>query len=170
MIVATNKNLVNLIQKNKFREDLYYRISVLLLHIPPLRNRLEDIKDITLYFLKHIKNEYVSLPSTVLDQLYLHTFPGNIRELENILERFLVFCIEEDTDKKKMENFMEMAIQSDLSTNNHIESYGTYNLKEKERQLIKVALLKHNDNKEKAARELGISRATLWRKIKEKKD
>lgn len=168
VIVATNKNLIKLVHDHKFREDLYYRVSVLQLSIPSLRERREDIEEIAMHHLKQIKNEGQPLPRSALSDLLLYAFPGNIRELKNILERFLVYCTGEQLNEQVISKLMKQAISpAAIVEYNHARDNETLNLKERERQLIETALIKNSDNKDNTAKELGISRATLWRKLKE---
>jgi propionate catabolism operon transcriptional regulator len=168
VIVATNKDLIKLVSDHKFREDLYYRISVLQLLVPPLRERPEDIDEIALHFLQQTQNGKYTVPPSALNQLRSYSFPGNIRELGNILERFLVYCAGEKLDEQTINIQMKQAIFPAIITKaSPVLDQETLNLKERERQLIEIALIKHANNKDKAAKELGISRATLWRKLKE---
>ncbi|MDS9470920.1 sigma 54-interacting transcriptional regulator [Sporosarcina pasteurii] len=166
VIVATNKDLMRLIQEQKFREDLYYRISVLQLSVPPLRERREDIEEIARDYFRQLNiNEERLLTSSSLRLLNDYSFPGNIRELKNILERFQVYSTGEELNEETLKKLMQQAIApTSIFEQPRPE---TLNLEENEKNLIKAALIKHSNNKGKAAEELGISRATLWRKLKE---
>ena len=166
IIAATNKNLVFCVKEKSFREDLYYRISVLQLHLPPLRFRTEDIRDLLLRFPiedvipnKKTYNEIVNLLST-------HHWPGNIREFENVIERFLVFSNNQQLTEKEAIHLMEQAISPTVMAHFDLEDKeSALNLKQVESELISQALLEANGNKELAAKKLGISRTTLWRKL-----
>ena len=167
IISATNKDLMETVQDNKFREDLYYRISVLQLVIPPLRERKEDIEEIAKKsFSKTGRISIVTYPIR-LELLRKYPFPGNIRELENVLARFKVYCTEEELNESTIHNFMIQALSPgrNKSFNNTSPLMENLNFKEQEHLLIESALLKHNGRKDLAAKELGISRATLWRKL-----
>lgn len=164
IIAASNKNLVDCIKEGTFREDLYFRISVLQLNIPPLRKRGEDIPKLFQYFIK--KNPQVSsiISKISLDKLLTYNWPGNVRQLENMAERFLVLCQGETLTSKSVEQILKQAL---------FPAYGVAEEKEdqqsifiSEDELIKRALLKAEGNKEKAADLLGMSRTTLWRKMK----
>src|SRR5699024_6520368 len=95
VVAATNKDLKKLVDVGKFREDLYYRLNVVSIEIPPLRKRLEDIVELTHYFLFEISSRYnrtiKQIPQEVMRILLQHNWPGNIRELKNTLERLIVF-------------------------------------------------------------------------------
>ncbi|AXF55273.1 sigma 54-interacting transcriptional regulator [Salicibibacter kimchii] len=165
VIAATNKNLLQSIQSQKFREDLYYRISVLQLSIPPLRERPEDIEEFTLHYISQFHDFQSSLMTkSTLTQLYNYSFPGNIRELINILERFHVYCMDEDPSEDNLAQFMHQAIYPTEKTD-CVPMKETLNLKTMEQQLIHTALTKNKGNKNLAAKDLGISRSTLWRKL-----
>ncbi len=172
VISAANEDLMKLVQNKSFREDLYYRINVLQLTVPPLRERREDIEDIAKHHLAQIslkaESESLLTPS-VLSLLYQYQFPGNIRELKNILERFRVYCSGEKLTESTICQFMKQALHPGTSGSfQHSKPFmESLNLKEQEYSLIEAALRKHNGNKDLAAKELGISRATLWRKLKE---
>lgn len=167
IIVATNESLINLIAQKKFREDLYYRISVLQLYIPPLRERSEDINSIIKYYLRQAKSYDYTLPLPALNCLYAYHFPGNIRELKNILERFLIYSEGEMLVESNLVNLIKQAINPALIIKDEPQvNDETLNLKENELRLIKKALIKNQNNNDKAAKELGISRTTLWRKLK----
>jgi transcriptional regulator with PAS, ATPase and Fis domain len=168
IITATNNNLMESIRNKSFREDLFYRINVLQLFIPPLRDRKEDIKEIVKEHFSFWKESKSLMTPDILRLLKQHSFPGNIRELINILERFKVYCAEESLNKNIIQYYMSQAIFPNISasigSNNSIQEE-ELDLKEHEKTLIKAALQKHKGKKDMAARELGISRATLWRKL-----
>ncbi|MDC1107274.1 sigma-54 dependent transcriptional regulator [Prolixibacteraceae bacterium] len=103
VIAATNKNLLTEIKENKFREDLYHRLSVILIHIPALKERLEDIPELSEYFIKEISKSYGKAPKSISDKaiklLQQKKWTGNIRELRNVIERLLILSDNEITDK-----------------------------------------------------------------------
>lgn len=164
IIAASNKNLIEGIKAGTFREDLYFRISVLQLNLPPLRKRGDDILKLFLYFIK--KNPQVSsfISNMNLDKLLTYHWPGNVRQLENMAERFLVLCQGENLTAKSIDQILHQALFPVYSVTEEKEE--RQNLFISENELIKQALLKAEGNKEKAAELLGMSRTTLWRKMK----
>ncbi|RDW20296.1 hypothetical protein CWR48_06300 [Oceanobacillus arenosus] len=167
VVTAANEDLMESVQKRTFREDLYYRINVLQLIIPPLRERKEDIAEITRHHLNLWEDSQSLIMPSILNTLQQYSFPGNVRELKNILERFQVYCEGEELNEKVIKEMMRQALSPKMS-----ESFAplnlssnSLNLKEQEDNLIKAALDKHQGRKDLAAKELGISRATLWRKL-----
>jgi len=106
IITATNKNLELLVQKKRFRQDLYYRISVLPIHIPPLSQRIEDIADLAEHFLfllaSHLGKPVPSLSQSALEKLHSHNWPGNVRELKNVIERAAILCEDETIDAHRI--------------------------------------------------------------------
>lgn len=156
VIAATNKDLWEMVQRGTFREDLFYRLCVLEIQLPPLRNRREDIPLLIIKFLKELRKD---LPSHVLievsqNPLFLnYNWLGNVRELRNIIERFAVLY------NKKVS--IEALIATILQGKTQI---GRVN---QEREKISQALEEVGGNKSEAAKRLGISRTTLWRKLKE---
>lgn len=151
-ILATNRDLLRLVERGKFRKDLYYRISVLHHHIPPLRERKEDIPLLIGWFLKEKHKEQhkdLMISQKALTKLLGYSFPGNVRELENILEGAIVF-----SDNNTIE-------ETDIlfsKTTSRPKSKSRYSFEE-----ILDALVKHHGSKTRAAEELGISRVHLYR-------
>jgi DNA-binding NtrC family response regulator len=160
VISATNKNLKEEIEKGNFREDLYYRLNVINIYIPPLRNRREDIIELSNYFLKKYSEKYnkkkIYFSEKTKEFLYNYDFPGNVRELENIIERAVIISEKEEILPKDLPFYSE----EDFSVS-------STNLREVEKNTIKEVLKKHKGNLSAASKELGIGRTTLWRKIKE---
>jgi len=165
IIAATHKNIRTLIQDGKFREDLYYRISVIPIQLPPLRERREDIPLMVDYFLK----KYCELNHTPLKKLThaalakllrMH-LPGNVRELENMLERAVVLCEKEWLDEPDLE--------TENTENHNLPLQGLFtqlpSLEDLERTYIRYILEVTHDGKEKASEILGINRKTLYRKM-----
>ncbi len=166
LVAATNKDLKEEIALGNFREDLYYRLNIIPIQLPPLRDRKEDVADLANFFLENFNNRYncrLSLSPAQIQMLISYNWPGNIRELENTVERAVVLG---DAD---------LGLQLDLPgaesnpvSENGVESTGlkkNRQLHEKE-EIIK-ALEKHRWNKTKAAEDLGISRRSLLYKVKE---
>ncbi len=167
IITATNKNLENEILNNNFREDLYYRINVVNVHLPPLRERIEDISLLVEFFLKIFRLQFKKnirfLSSNVLHIFERYEWPGNIRELENVIEHAFVVC---NTDTIRMESLPEKiwidnSFKPKISTSNTNSS-----LMDAEKSVIENILNKHHGHRGKTAQELNMDRSTLWRKIK----
>ena len=162
IIAATNSDLKHEIEKNKFREDLYYRINVMNIKIPSLKERPEDIPLLVNHFLKLYKKKSRNIVEKIspeaLGILMKYSFPGNVRELENAIQHTLVMC-------RNSVILPEHLPETILDEN--IISKGAPNNLKSERELIIESLKRNNGNKSKAAVELGMHRSTLWRKIKE---
>lgn len=166
IIAATNKNLYKLIKEKKFREDLYYRLNVLELYIPPIRNRKEDIK----YFLKNFINEFskkfnksgIILTNDAIKYLCDYDWPGNVREIKNFTERLVVMS------KKEVMNLYDIKYIFNPLDNykRKNESNNIININESENVAINNALEYTKGNITNASKILGISRTTLWRKMK----
>jgi sigma-54 dependent transcriptional regulator, acetoin dehydrogenase operon transcriptional activator AcoR len=157
IIAATNVNLANAIKENRFRQDLYYRLNILRIRIPPLRERSEkDIKSLAVYFLKK-SNSYCKLTADAIKALAIYDWPGNVRELENTIERALHLSDEE-----------QITVEQLGSPITNAQVYCSYSgtLREMEHQLISSVLETTNFNMAETAKRLGISRATLYRKTK----
>ncbi len=167
ILSASHKNLLNEINKGAFRQDLYYRINVIELHVPTLIERRSDIPALIEFILKKLaKNqnkELVKINKKCIDLLSDYHFPGNVRELENILERAMALCDGEQIEvgDLHLSNPIENPKQSDLSTTN-LE----HMLEDQEKELILAALDKTKWNRTAAARLLGISFRTLRYRLK----
>ena len=168
IISATNKNLEEMVEEGTFREDLFYRINVVHLKIPPLRERKEDIPLLVNQFLKKYSKEnnkeITDIDKQVLDVFMEYNWPGNVRELENAIERAVVMC---PIDKIKIEHIPKRIIsKANSSQKEQILQTDTYNLSEIERKIILSALEEENWNQTKTAQKLGISRKQLRTKMK----
>jgi DNA-binding NtrC family response regulator len=164
-IAATNKDIREEVKKQKFREDLYYRLNVVNLEIPPLRERKDDIPLLVAYFLKKyssiMKKEVFKVPEDALNLLINYDYPGNVRELENIVERAVVLCNSSQLEIEHLpDDLKELKIQVFAKKEGKFMT-----LEELEREYIKW-VLKEVGNKTIAAQILGIDRVSLWRKIK----
>lgn len=164
IICATNKNLEMMVRDGLFREDLFFRLNVVRIHIPPLRERKEDIPLITSYIIKKLNStmgRHISgLTPQAMDKLKGYDFCGNIRELENILERAAIFA---DTDIITADN---IELRSDVLRPASTTS-DPLSLREIEKLAIQRALQRWEGNRTKAAAELGITRRTLITKIED---
>ena len=165
LLFATNRNLRKMVEEGTFRQDLYYRINVVEIELPPLRKRLADIPFLVDNFIEKFnlrqKKKIKTVSRSVLSVLSGYDYPGNIRELENIIERAFILC---ETDTIGIEH-----LPSELSGNaeNKKVSGSIKDMrKDAEKQLIIEALRRNNFNKAATARDLKIHKATLFRKIK----
>ncbi|MEK7486447.1 MAG: sigma-54-dependent Fis family transcriptional regulator [Planctomycetota bacterium] len=171
IITATNKRLENLVQEGQFREDLFYRLSVLRVDMPPLREREEDIELLVPHFLQEIARKNQCAPKkisrTVLNYLRQKNWPGNIRQLFNYLQRLVAFTEGEMIDQ--IEAMEEIPSSSSGTLQIELKKFPEM-LENLERMAIDFSLKKCNGNKTKAAELLGISRYTLLRKIQKIED
>jgi len=160
ILSATNKDLKKEIEERRFREDLFYRLNVFNVYVPPLRERKEDIPLIVEHFIskynKILNKKVKKVSAKAMELLLDYNYPGNIRELENIIERSMIMAKDEIIDEKYF-NF--------ISKETYIEKKGT--LKETEKELIIKYLIQNKGNRTKTAEVLGISRRSLQNKIKE---
>ena len=157
VIAATNKDLKELVRNHKFREDLYFRLNVLKLELPPLRERPQDIRLLAKYFLDHAaSNRKLSFDATALNALEGHRWPGNIRELQNTIERLMAFCRTEIVHAADIAEVLEKWEVSPSKTSFYDEDI----------QEISEALYNAKGNQTDAAKLLGVDRTTLWRKMR----
>jgi DNA-binding NtrC family response regulator len=163
LVCATNMPLYQMVKENKFRQDLLYRINTVEIHIPPLRERKEDIPQLAEHFLESYAQKY-NMPSkrihpSALKRLEIHHWPGNIRELQHAVERAVIMS----------DSNILMANDFFLNQKEEAESQETIvdstNLEETEKILIRKVIDKHGGNISKAAKELGLTRASLYRRI-----
>ena len=167
IIAATNRDLVTEVNEGRFREDLYYRLSVMPLYLPPLRARSrEDLVELMRRIVDDVRPHLPSVPCSIgddaLERLVRHSWPGNIRELRNVLERAMI--VGRGTDRIEARHLpSEVRDSSVPNTGHHVPM----TLEEIERAHIERALEAHKGNRTHTASELGISRATLIKKIKE---
>jgi transcriptional regulator with PAS, ATPase and Fis domain len=175
IIAATNKNLREMMEKGEFREDLFFRLNVFYLHLPPLRERKETIPNLISLFVHRFNQMFgknvSSFSKTAESLLGVYDYPGNIRELENIIEHAVVMAEGDEITERDLPEFMFRnrlllpgpGPQSGFDLNNNRIA----TLAEVEREHIRYVLGQTNYNYTDAAKKLGISRSTLWRKVKE---
>ena len=168
VITATNKNLEELVRQNRFREDLYYRLCVVPIHIPPLKQRPGDILVLADHFLQKFNEKYgvhKRLEDGVKKWMCCYDWPGNVRELQNIIERLAIVS---ETDLITVRDIPE-SYRSKVQGFENGMNYRTPSLKEvneaAERRLLE-SVIRSNKSSRQAARELGISQATLLRKAR----
>jgi two-component system NtrC family response regulator len=160
VICATNANIDELVRTGEFRDDLFYRINVVPIKVPPLRQRREDIPHFINFFLKKVGRPEVKFEKDVLKILKNYNWPGNVRELENLIES-IVLMSEKGTVSVEL---LPERFKKDTMTFGKVKfkvDEGGINLEEVEKELIVYALNKFNNNKSKTAKFLGISRPTL---------
>ena len=173
ILCATHKDLAHLVQDNQFRQDLYYRINVIELRVPSLRERIEDLPELVDHFLNQIAQAWKiprpSLDNSAMEMLMQYPFPGNVRELENILERAVTLC-ENDIITKEDLHLPDISsdtpsIESTLmSEDDHLSLDPV--LDNKEREVITKALEKTRYNKTAAAKLLGLTFRQLRYRLK----
>ncbi|MGB9595850.1 MAG: helix-turn-helix domain-containing protein, partial [Candidatus Poribacteria bacterium] len=179
IIAATNKSLEQLVKERKFREDLYYRLKIVTIDIPPLRERKEDIPELVYYFLERRMANKNLITEQTMEKLLKYHWPGNVRELDNTIQRALILsngrvitdshiifdskidAIPQNIDEleAKLEQHLELLFNYILNQENqniHSDIFGKI-----ERFLIKRALKETNHNQVQTAKLLGISRNTL---------
>ncbi len=164
LIAASNQNLKEVVKAKKFREDLYYRLNVVLISLPPLRSRKDDIPLLIRHFLAQynaaFKKEIAGLDDEAMEILLDYPFPGNVRELQNIVERTVALCDSTTIRPKDLPPDLQRLTISSL------DNGGWPSLEEKEREYIREVLVQTNFKKGLAAEILKIPRTTLWRKMK----
>lgn len=175
VIAATNKNLKKEVEAGNFREDLYYRLNVVPINLPPLRERKEDIGDLIRFFLQKAaaisgSHRPKTMSAAAMERLTAYSWPGNIRELENIIERCVVITSGEliDIDSLPVEILNTSSVNSKNaagSENAEDETKLNEAIDHKEKEVILKVLEENNGNKTKTALALGISRRSLHRKI-----
>ncbi len=165
MIAATNRNITEAIKSKELREDLYYRLSVIEIFIPPLRERKEDLPLLVDYFLKMFAKKYNKSVQNFSDEtsalLFAYDWPGNVRELKNIVERALVICPTEVISP----HYLPKKLQKSVTTPESINIPIGCSTQEAERMIILQTLASTGNNKAKAAKILGVSRKTLHNKL-----
>lgn len=166
IVAATNRDLAAAVRDGSFREDLYFRINVIEIHLPPLRERQSDIAPLAGFFLSRFAKEMgksvTGLTPAALASLYSYPFPGNIRELENSIERAVILADGPELDSSDF-FFPETKFEMEES----IQEKPTLSIRGVEKKTIVSALERNNGHRERTAGELGISRRTLLNKIKE---
>ncbi len=167
IIAATNRNLEKLMEEEKFRPDLYYRLNVIRIYVPPLRKRKEDVPPLVDHFIRKFAEKegkkIEGISAEAMNAIIIYSFPGNIRELENVIERAVVFCEKDYITTANLPLFLKEKKEEKLQMDG-------LSLKERVKRLeileIKKALQENNGVKSRAARALGITERMLGYKIK----
>ncbi|HPX82076.1 MAG TPA: sigma 54-interacting transcriptional regulator [Syntrophales bacterium] len=164
IIAASNQNLQELVKEGRFREDLYYRINVLKLVLPPLRERMEDVPLLIDHFIRIFNALQDKSLQGVDDQalacLMAYHYPGNVRELENIIERAFILCKSGIIKRKDLPEFLQSGREEEVAPPDHTT------FQEMEAAFLINALKRNKGNRVQTARELGIHKSTLFRRIK----
>jgi transcriptional regulator with PAS, ATPase and Fis domain len=173
VIAATNRDLEELVRQNRFREDLYYRLNVIPIRVPPLRERVSDIPLLTLHFLQLFsrtkKKPLKRLSPAAMDLIRQHSWPGNVRELENLMERLVILTEGEVIEATDLpEKFQQLALSPQAKTTEFSERGINFSdvVQAFERDLILKALDQSNWVKSRAAQLLRLNRTTLLEKMK----
>lgn len=160
IIAATNRDLSGLVEKGRFREDLFYRVNVFPISLPPLRERNEDLPLIALHFLEKAARmngkSISSIAPEALEALMRYHWPGNVRQLINAIEYAVITC---SGDEIELENLHDYLVREDHTAEHTNSDRG-------ERGRVMDALKKHNFHRNRTAKYLGISRVALWKKMK----
>ena len=173
VISATNRNLEEEVRENRFREDLYFRLNVLHITLPPLRARKNDIPDITAHFIELFCASHQVLPKNITEKamvrLQNHSWPGNVRELENVINRTMALC---DSSSLEAEHFSFMPVVSNATPQIEGDMISPFNedgsfknFKMLEQEIVALALAHHGGNMSQTARVLGIAKSTLYNKL-----
>ncbi len=166
LVAATNRNLQSLIDEDKFRTDLYFRVNTVQIHLPKLFERPEDIPLLTRHFIEKMnllhQKSILDVTDEVKNRLQFYHWPGNIRELENVIEHAVAVSV---GNRITLTDLPEQ-IQTEQEFAEDVERPGT-KLKDREAVHIKKLIEQENHNYSQVAKLLGISRTTLWRKLKE---
>jgi len=164
LICATNMPVYEMVADGEFRQDLLYRINTVEIHLPPLRDRIEDINPLTDHFVKMYGQKYrkpiKGISPGAVKRLEKYSWPGNIRELQHAIERAIIMC---DHDTLSADDFFFLINKPESQLPQ--TDADSFNLDEVEKGVIQKAFNKHNGNISKAAKELGLTRASLYRRL-----
>ena len=162
LVCATNQSLQEMVNSGGFRQDLLFRINTIEIHLPPLRERKEDIELLVQHFIKLYSSKYKKEQKTIepgtLEKLQSYSWPGNVRELQHAVERAVIMA---EGNVLKPQDFLLIKDQSSAEQ----VMVEDYNLEEVEKMVLRKALKKHSGNISKAAEELGLTRASLYRRL-----
>jgi transcriptional regulator with PAS, ATPase and Fis domain len=174
LVTATNRNLLQDVRDGHFREDLFYRLNVIPMHLPPLRERKEDIPALTDYFLQKFNNKLDRTVKDVDDQVRIlfsqYEWPGNIRELENLIERVILLARGEHITVTDLPSELKTAVESGLSVppgvlQKPFKDFVKIHMEDIEKKMILSTLEECGHNVTRAAQQLGLSRKGLQLKM-----
>jgi PAS domain S-box-containing protein len=167
IISATNQDLTHMVATGRFREDLFYRLNVVRMELPPLTERRDDLPLLIHHVLRKLSAARALPPPMISEKamqvLLNYAYPGNVREMENILEHALILCRNAPIEDRHLPDYLYLSFRRNLRRNSTAESKDG---ERQEREAIAEALEKHKGHRGKAARDLGMDRTTLWRKMK----
>ena len=170
IVAATNKDLEELVKKGTFRQDLYYRVNIVKLILPPLRERKEDIPLLADHFIRKFNRlagkDIQGLSPEVLPILMFHDFPGNIRELENIIEYATVVCKNSIIGIEHLPDYLQPKSSKLQTLRTGKNDEKAISMEEMEKRVIDEMLRKNKWNRKATALQMGIHPSTLWRKLK----
>lgn len=170
LIAATNRDLRKAVAEGRFRDDLYYRLNVFSLRLPPLRQRQEDIEAIARHYFEHYGRQYgagidlVEMYGQIAEAFRHYHWPGNVRELQNFVERLVVNCASKTSGSlsgEEIERILPELLQSENQP-----GAGANSLRQQEADAIRQAMLRFGGDRSQVANALGISTTTLWRRLK----
>ena len=170
VICATNAPIYELVSTGSFRQDLFYRIKTVEIPLPPLRDRKEDIPALFNFYFDQFKQRYhkqLEVSARVVESLSEYYWPGNIRELQHAVERAVILCREPELSVSDFQLVHDSHGTTSVPAGRQVSGGTTLNLVDVEREVIRKAIAKHQNNLTKAAEELGIGRTTLYRKLEE---
>lgn len=163
LVCATNMPVHTMLMENTFRQDLLYRINTVEIFLPPLRERLDDIPLLAEHFLKvyaqKYRKDFKGFKKAGMQLLQQYSWPGNIRELQHAIERAIIMADGDELDSR------DFFFLSSKPSNDKIATQASYNLDEVEKNIIQKAIDKNNGNISKASKELGLTRASLYRRL-----
>lgn len=170
VVAATNQNLLDCVKEGRFRDDLYYRLKVMDVELPPLRNRKEDILDLAKLFIdnnnRNFNKDIKGLTSDAEKVLIHYHWPGNVRELKNVIERAVILCLDTDIGTEHLPQELNVeSHKSPVTLGDTLTS--DMSLNEMEKRHILFVLKENKNNKSQTARVLGISRSTLREKLRQ---
>jgi PAS domain S-box-containing protein len=167
IISATNQDLTHMVDTGRFREDLFYRLNVVRMELPPLTERRDDLPLLIRHVLRKLSAARALPPPTISEKamqvLLNYPYPGNVREMENILEHALILCRNAPIEDHHLPDYLYLSFRRSPRKNSTTEPVGT---EKRERDAIAAALEKHKGHRGRAASSLGMNRTTLWRKMK----
>ena len=174
VIAATNRDLTSMVQDGSFRLDLFYRLNIINISIPPLRERKEDIVDLTTHFIRKyrqvFKKEISFLPQSILDRLLVHSWPGNVRELENVIQRAVLMAKNNAITENELFFDMQLGGEDTTTQNNYLDNIDGKSLKaimaEIEKEVIEVSLKKNRGKVAPTVEQLSIGKTAFYDKMK----